>query len=118
MEGYEIYQDEFKTIKDFKLFLKDKIHYEGCPRACNECEEPMADGYTTEGGDFYCCSDKCLYKMMSTDWKLPINVVKKMHSLYVAFDNDDIDEINEETYDMFGEVYYTEWYDSGHFWEE
>ena len=120
LQGYRMYKDEFKSYSDFKLFLEDKIHFDGCPRSCDKCLEPMIDGYTCEGGDFHVCSDSCLYKMMSADWKIPLTKVKKMHDEIVAYEdyyNHDVDEVDEETYEMFGEVYYTEWYDSGHFWE-
>tara|TARA_S200002703_G_scaffold2283_2_gene3632 strand:+ start:601 stop:957 length:357 start_codon:yes stop_codon:yes gene_type:complete len=117
MLGYEVYKDEFKNIKEFKNFLKDKEHYQGCPRVCNECKEPMVDGYTCEGGDFHCCSDKCLHKMTSDEFNISIEEVKKAHKKYADSEDDYDIELTELENDMFCGVYYTEWYDSGHFWE-
>lgn len=115
MLGYEIYKDEFKSLDDFKNFLKDKYHNEGCPRSCSQCDAPMVDGYTNEGGDFYCCSDKCLYILTANDFNMSIAEVKAIHKKYCDFENDGDEELDDEEYELFCDVYYTEWYDSGHF---
>lgn len=34
-------------------------------RVCKKCGQPMTEGFVFRGGEFYYCSEKCLYQDMT-----------------------------------------------------
>jgi hypothetical protein len=55
--------------------------------------------------------------MTSDEFNISIEEVKKAHKKYADSEDDYDIELTELENEMFCGIYYTEWYDSGHFWE-
>lgn len=76
-------------------------------RTCDYCGQPMSEGYTVDGGCWYCC-DECFEPMMKRDYKLGYRPNEHDDDGGWCGGYWDYKSEDGEWYDTG--IYYTDWY--------
>lgn len=61
------YDDDLKKYEGNLNFWEELSEQLDCFRVCDECHQPMIEGYCINNGDEHYCSEKCLQKHYTED---------------------------------------------------